>query len=141
MNASLQGKLAAGFILAFLAGAAAGAFFTFYQAQNWRADFARRSHSVAERMRDRIKSQLNLTPDQSAKIEPILDHAVGQLLEIRAETGARVRQVMTETSQALRPVLTDAQRAKLEKIEQGAGGKRGPRIPARRRSGPEQNSL
>ena len=31
MNASLKGKLVAGFILAFLAGGATGAFFTFHQ--------------------------------------------------------------------------------------------------------------
>jgi Spy/CpxP family protein refolding chaperone len=133
MNASLKGKLVAGFILAFLAGGATGAFFTFHQVLNWRADWARHSHSVAERMRDRIKSQLDLTPDQVIKIEPILDHTLNELQRIRVETGARVRQVMGETKQAMKPILTEAQRAKLEKIEAGARAKGGPRSPARRR--------
>lgn len=134
MNASLKGKLVAGFILAFLAGGVTGAFFTFHQVRNWRADWARHSHSVAERMRDRIKSQLDLTPDQVARIEPILDHTLKNLQQIRAETGARVRQVMGNTNQAMKPILTEAQWAKLEKIEAGARAKRGPRNPARRRS-------
>jgi Spy/CpxP family protein refolding chaperone len=134
MNASLKGKLVAGFILAFLAGGATGTFFTFHQARNWRTDWTRHSHSVAERMRDRIKSQLDLTPDQVAKIEPILDHTLNELQQIRAETGARVRQVMGETNQAMKPILTEAQWTKLEQIEAGARAKRGPRNPARRRS-------
>jgi Spy/CpxP family protein refolding chaperone len=133
MNASLKGKLVAGFILAFLAGGATGAFFTFHQVRNWRADWTRHSHFVVERMRDRIKSQLDLTPDQVAKIEPILDHTLNELRQIRAETGARVRQVMSETHQAMKPILTEAQWAKLEKIEAGARAKRGPRDPERRR--------
>ncbi len=134
MNASLKGKLVAGFILAFLAGGATGAFVTFHQVRNWRADWTRHSHAVAERMRDRIKSQLDLTPDQVAKIEPILDHTLNELQQIRAETGARVRQVMSETNQAMKPILTEAQWTKLEKIEAGARAKRGSHNPARRRS-------
>ncbi|MGH8094987.1 MAG: hypothetical protein ACREIF_16190 [Chthoniobacterales bacterium] len=139
MNASLKGKLIAGFILAFLAGGATGAFFTFHQTRHWRPDFSRHSHSVVERMRERIQSQLDLTPDQVAKIGPILDHSVSELQQIRAETGARVRQVMNETNQALKPLLSDAQRSKLEKIEKKARAMRAHRRPPRAGT-PEKNS-
>jgi hypothetical protein len=134
MTASLKGKLVAGFVLAFLAGAATGAFFTLHQARNWRADLGRHSHSLAERMRDRIKTQLDLTPDQLARIDPILDHAAGELQQIRQTTGAQVREVMSQANQAIRPLLTDAQRAKLTRIEQNNRAKRGPRNGARHRS-------
>jgi len=133
MNASLKGKLIAGFVLAFLAGCAAGAFFTFHQSRHWRADFGRHPHSLTERMRNRIKAQLDLTPEQLAKIEPILNHATKELQDIRAETGAKVGQVMAETNRALQPELTDAQRARLEKIQQAGPSRDRLRNPSRRR--------
>ncbi len=129
MSSSLKGKLIAGFIFAFLAGSATGAFFAIHQARYWRQDFGRPSHSIAERMRDRIKSHLDLTPEQMSKVDPILDHAVSELQKIRSETGSRVREVMRETNQALRPLLTDAQRANLEKMENDLRRNRGPRKP------------
>ena len=99
MNASLKRKLIAGFILAFLAGGAAGAFLTLHQSQRWR----HHPHSLSERMRDRIKSELDLTPEQFAKVRPILDRAANQLEKIRIESGRNVRQVLAETNRALEP--------------------------------------
>ncbi len=134
MNASWKGKLVAGFILAFLAGAVAGAFLAFHEGRQWHGSFGRHSHSVAERMRDRIKSQLDLTPEQMAKVAPILDRAVHELQQIRSETGAKVRQVMSETDQSLKPLLSEEQRKKLARIEKEGHGKRGLHHPGRRRS-------
>jgi hypothetical protein len=134
MNASLKGKLVAGFILAFLAGAATGAFFTFHEGRQWHGSFGRHPHSVAERMRDRVKSQLDLTPEQMAKVAPVLDRAVNELQQIRSETGAKVRQVMSETDQSLKPLLSDEQREKLARIEKEGHGKRGAHHPSRRRA-------
>lgn len=122
-----KGKLIAGFLLAFLAGGAAGAFFTFHQARHYRPDFEFHRHSLTERMRNRIKTQLDLTPDQLARIGPILDRASQELQEIRDETGAKVRQVMAQTDRALQPQLTNAQRAKLRKIQESGRDRKGPR--------------
>lgn len=121
MNTSLKGKLIAGFILAFLAGGAAGAFFGFRQSRHGLAPFEHHPHSLTERMRSRMKTELDLTPQQLARIEPILDHATQELQKIRTDTGAKVRQVLAETNNALKPELTDAQRARLEKIGQPSG--------------------
>jgi hypothetical protein len=129
MSPSLKGKLIAGFIFAFLAGSATGAFFAIHQARHWRDDLGRPSHSIAERMRSRIKSHLDLTPEQMSKVDPILDHAAGELQKVRTDTGARVREVMDETNQALRPLLTDAQRTRLEKMEKDLRKNRGLRKP------------
>ena len=129
MSPSLKGKLITGFIFAFLAGSATGAFFAIHQARHWREDFGRPAHSIAERIRGRIKSHLDLTSEQMSKVDPILDRAVSELQKIRTDTGARVREVMEETNQALRPLLTDAQRTKLEKMESDLRKNRGPRKP------------
>jgi Spy/CpxP family protein refolding chaperone len=122
-----------GFVLAFLAGGATGAFFTFHPARHWHADFGRHPQLLTERMRNRIQAQLDLTPQQLAKIGPILDHATRELQDIRAETGAKVRQVMAETDRALQPELTDAQRAQLKKIQHAGWDKKSLHGPSRRR--------
>lgn len=133
MTASFKAKLVAGFVLAFLAGGAAGGYITFHHAREWRSEYGHHPHLLTERLRDRVRGQLDLTPAQVAKIEPILDHASRQLQEIRAETGAKVRQVMSETNRALQPELTDAQRSRLEQIQQAGRERKGPRNAARRR--------
>jgi Spy/CpxP family protein refolding chaperone len=137
MTVSFKAKLIAGFVLAFLAGGAAGAFFTFHQARHWRAYFGRHPHSLTERMRNQIKAQLDLTPEQLAKIEPILDHATKELQDVRAETGAKVREVMAETNRALQPELTEPQRARLEKIQKAGRDRKDLRDPSRRSRGRE----
>jgi hypothetical protein len=137
MTASLKARLVVGFVLAFLAGGATGAFFTFHHARHWHADFGRHPQLLTERMRNRIQAQLDLTPQQLAKIEPILDHATQELQDIRAETGAKVHQVMTETDRALQPELTDAQRARLEKIQHAGWDKKRLHGPSRRHGGRE----
>ncbi|MBA3544591.1 MAG: hypothetical protein H0T83_09170 [Chthoniobacterales bacterium] len=132
MNASLKGKLVAGFILASLAGGVTGSFLTFHQGRHWHSDFGHRSPAMADRMRERIMSQLDLTPEQLGRIEPILNRAGKELQQIRSETGDKVRAVLDETNQAVRPLLTDAQRARFETIEKKSRSKRGPRNPGRR---------
>jgi pyruvate dehydrogenase complex dehydrogenase (E1) component len=112
----------------------AGAFFTFHEGREWHGRFGRHSHSVVEWMRDRMQSQLDLTPEQVAKLSPVLDHAAGELQQIRAETGAKVRQVMNETHEAVKPILSDAQREKLAKLEKTPHPNRGVHKPGRRRA-------
>ena len=136
MNTGLKWKLVAGFLLAFLAGGATGGFLVASQARHRRMDFALHRHSLAERMRSRIQAQLNLTPEQLAKTAPIFDQAVNELEKIRAETGARVRQVLADANRALAPELTDAQRTKLEALQKQPRPSRGPRNAPRHRARP-----
>ena len=140
MNASLKRKLIAGFILAFLAGGAVGGLIAFHQTRNWHAEFGRHPHSFTERMRNRITSQLDLTPEQVAKVNPILNHATEELQTIRADTGAKVRQVATETNQALAPLLTDAQRTKLKELQEQSREKVRPHGPHHRHGPPPSDN-
>jgi Spy/CpxP family protein refolding chaperone len=134
MSASLKWKLVAGFVLAFLAGGAVGGFIAFHQTRGWHPEFGRHPHAFTERMRIRMKSQLDLTPEQVAKVDPILNHATEELQKIRADTGAKVRQVANETNQALAPLLTDTQRVKLKELqEQSHHGEGRPHGPHRHR--------
>jgi len=131
MNATLKWKLVVGFILAFLAGSATGAFFAARHSHH--LHLALHRYSFADRMRHRIQVQLDLTPAQREKIGPIFDQAASELQKIRTETGARVRQVIAETERALAPQLTPEQRKKLEEIERESHPQRGLRSRERRR--------
>lgn len=132
MNATLKWKLVVGFVLAFLAGAATGAFFAARHSHHLHLAFHR--YSLADGMRRRIQTQLDLTPAQIEKVGPIFDQAASELRKIRAETGERVRQVVTETERSLTPQLTPEQRKKLEQIEQESHSERGLRRPGHRRN-------
>ncbi len=115
MNSALKWKLLVGFLLAFLAGGATGGFLaTSHARQN--ANLAHPHPWLVDRMRSRMQAELDLTPEQIEKTTPIFDRAASELEKVRAETGARVRQIMAEANRALGPELTDAQRAKLDAL-------------------------
>lgn len=68
-------------------------------------------------MRDRLRTELNLTPEQVAKISPVIDKTAAQLAEIRRDTGRRVHEVMMNAHREMAANLTEDQRLKLQEIE------------------------
>ena len=116
MNRSLQWKLIAGFILVFIAGGTTGAFFAVSHSRHIFIE----SHDpdiMFERMRQRLRVELKLTPEQMLKISPIIKKSTSQLEQIRAETGQRVHETFVQAHREMSVYLTDEQRAKLQKIE------------------------
>src|SRR5678815_3298818 len=105
MNRALQWKLIAGFLLVFVAGGITGAFFGGSYA---RYHFFELHHPerIGGRMKERLRAELNLTPEQVAKISPIVDKTTAQLREIRRDTGQRVHQVMVEAHRQMATNLT-----------------------------------
>jgi Spy/CpxP family protein refolding chaperone len=117
MNRALQWKLIAGFVLVFLAGGITG---TFVGGSYARHHFLQlhRPERIGAQMKDRLRAELNLTPEQLAKISPIIDRTASQLRDIRRDTGQRVHQIMADAHQQMADNLTDQQRQKLQQIEQ-----------------------
>jgi Spy/CpxP family protein refolding chaperone len=117
MNRALQWKLIVGFILVFVAGGITGAFFGGVYAQH---HFFRLHHPqlIGSRMKERLRAELNLTPEQIAKISPIIDKAAVQLREIRRDTARRVHETIGEAHRQMAVNLTDEQRQKLQQIEE-----------------------
>jgi Spy/CpxP family protein refolding chaperone len=116
MNRALQWKLIAGFILVFIAGGMTGAFFAVSHSRRIFIE----SHEpgmMSERMRERLRVELKLTPDQMAKISPIIEKSATQLEQIRMETGRKVHETFLQTHREMSVYLTDEQRAKLQRIE------------------------
>ena len=117
MNRALQWKLIAGFLLVFLAGGVTGAFVGAAHARHF-FFMAHHRAVISERMRERLQRQLDLTPEQVAKVSPIIDNAAAQLQQVRRDTGRRVHEIMTERDRQLASIITEEQRQKLQRIEE-----------------------
>ena len=117
MNQALQWKLIAGFLLVFVAGGITGAFVGGTYARHHFFE-VHHPERIGARMKERLRAELNLTPEQLAKISPIVDKTTVQLRDIRRDTGRRVREVLTDAHRQMAATLTDEQRQKLQQIEQ-----------------------
>ena len=117
MNQALKWKLIAGFILVFVAGGISGAFLGGLYARHLFFGF-HQPEQIGARMKERLRGQLNLTPEQVAKISPIIDKTAVQLREIRRETAGRVHETITAAHNEMAANLTDEQRQKLQQIEE-----------------------
>jgi Spy/CpxP family protein refolding chaperone len=66
---------------------------------------------------DKIGQMLNLTPDQTAKVQPILDQAKPQLKAIHQDAMQKSKAVMDSTMAQIRPLLTAEQLQKLDDMK------------------------
>ena len=114
MNKSLRWKLILAFVLVFLAGVACGFFGTFHM----HYFFARMdSESMAQQMKQRLHTELKLTPQQMQQISPIIDRAASQLKTKREQTMRDVHEIFEQTHRDMQPFLTPEQRTRLEELE------------------------
>ena len=99
----------------FLTLAAAGLIildgFAVVQAQSPRGGGGR-GHAV-----ERLTDGLNLTPDQQAKIQPLIDQAKPQIAEIHREAMQKMKAVVDDTASQIRPLLTPEQQKKFDAIQ------------------------
>jgi Spy/CpxP family protein refolding chaperone len=117
MNQALKWKIIAGFVLVFVAGGITGAAVGGLYARHH--FFAlHRPERIGTRMKERLRAELKLTPEQLTKISPIIDNTAVQLRDIRRETGRRVHQTISDAHREIAANLTDEQRQKLQQIEQ-----------------------
>jgi Spy/CpxP family protein refolding chaperone len=117
MNQVLKWKLIAGFLLVFVAGGIAGAALGGFYARHLFFEF-HHPRLVGARMKERLRTELSLTPEQVAKVSPIVDKTAAQLQEIRRDTGRRVHEIMADAHKEIAANLTDEQRQKLQQIEE-----------------------
>src|SRR2546423_11590310 len=116
MKSALKWKLIAGFLLVFVAGGITGMALGGLYARHLFFEF-HHPRLVGVRMKERLRTELSLTPEQVAKVSPIVDKTAAQLQEIRRDTGRRVHDVMARAHKEIAANLTDEQRQKLQQIE------------------------
>src|SRR4029077_3412868 len=117
MNGRLKWQLAFAFLLVFAAGATSGGLFSSMHMRHRFLFGPPHSGEMGDRFREHMKRMLDLTPEQAAKIGPIIDSTSAKLEAIRVETAQRVRKTMEESEQQILPDLTPNQQAKLQKMK------------------------
>jgi len=66
----------------------------------------------------KVIEALDLTADQKAKVQPIIDQAKPQIAAIHEEAMLKVKALMENTTAQLRPLLTAEQQTKLDTLKQ-----------------------
>ncbi len=117
MNQALKWKLITGFVLVFVAGGIAGAALGGFYARHLFFGF-HHPRMIGARMKEQFRSELRLTPEQMAKISPIIDKTAAELQQVRRDTGRRVGEIWMEAHQQITPNLTDEQGQKLQQMKE-----------------------
>jgi Spy/CpxP family protein refolding chaperone len=66
---------------------------------------------------EHLTKALDLTPDQQAKIQPIIDQAKPQIKAARQESRQKVQAIRENTMAQIRPILTPAQQQKFDALK------------------------
>jgi protein CpxP len=109
----------------------------------------RRGGGGPEQRLERMAKELNLTPDQQAKVKTILEDGRGKMMALRQDTSVsqedkrtKMGELMKAESLNIKVVLDDTQKAKFDEMEKHErermrdGGGRGPGGPPPQGSAP-----
>ncbi|MDQ6764976.1 MAG: hypothetical protein M3Z22_02595 [Verrucomicrobiota bacterium] len=66
---------------------------------------------------EHLTKELDLTPDQQAKVGPIVDQAKPQIQAIHREAMEKTRTIMENAAAQIRPLLTPQQQVKFDAIK------------------------
>ncbi len=99
----------------FVAGGISGGALGIYEAKS-RLFSPPGEREMALHMRNRLQARLGLTPEQMAKITPIVENAASELRSIRVETAQRLNKVFEDSYSQVSAVLTPDQRPKLDEM-------------------------
>lgn len=76
-----------------------------------------RGHRMEFKM-EHLTKDLDLTPEQKAQIDPIMEQVKPQIKAIHEEAMKKSQAVMAESMAKIRPLLTPAQQAKFDKMKE-----------------------
>jgi Spy/CpxP family protein refolding chaperone len=110
-------------VLIFIAGAVSGAALSLVLAPHFLHP-RMRPHDPArikQDMMDGLTRELQLTPDQQGKIQPIIGDAARQMHDVHQDEVQRISQIFKLTNDQIAPLLTADQKAKLDKLEAEGG--------------------
>src|SRR2546423_3348275 len=74
-------------------------------------------HMMMENPLDHLSKDLNLTDDQKAKVQPIIDQAKPQMAAIHKEAMEKMHALMESAGVQIRPLLTPEQQVKYDAMK------------------------
>jgi Spy/CpxP family protein refolding chaperone len=87
------------------------------QAQDPGQDWKNRRDHKRGNVLEHMTKNLDLTPEQQAKIQPILDQAKPQIVAAREEAMGKMKAIRDATRAQIRPLLTPAQQQKFDALQ------------------------
>lgn len=66
---------------------------------------------------EHLSETLNLTPDQKAKVQPIIDQAKPQIAAIHQEAMDKMKTIVESSTTQIRPLLTPQQQEKFDSLK------------------------
>ncbi|MEN3370683.1 MAG: motif family protein [Verrucomicrobiota bacterium] len=87
------------------------------QAQDPGRDWKNRRHRDGGNILEHMTKNLALTPEQQAKIQPILDQAKPQVIAARQEAMGKMKAIRDATRAQIRAVLTPEQQQKFDALQ------------------------
>ena len=109
-------KLATYVLAIVLAGAASGALVA-WQVSRRTPVAPLPPAEIGARLRARFQTQLDLTPEQRRKVDPMIDQAMRRVETIRQETASHVFANVSALHEQMLTVLTPEQKARFEELE------------------------
>ncbi len=109
-------KLIAGIALVFLLGALAGAFGAGFYFKRHLDDFLE-GGPPKEKIIHRLTRDLDLTPEQQKKIEPIIAEAHEKLKELRQKSYPAMKEIRENSFALMKKELNEEQQKKLENLK------------------------
>jgi Spy/CpxP family protein refolding chaperone len=100
----------------FIAGAVSGAMVAYHKAETspFRVD---RTKEIADHIRQRLETKLDLTPEQAKKIEPAIEKAAEELEASHRDCLNRISAALDKMHLEIAPVLGPDQQAMLKQLE------------------------
>ena len=116
MSNLTKGKAIFYLVAIFIAGAACGTLLG-YATGRQQAVSPARQKEMSERTLRRLETRLNLTPDQIAKVKPIVEQNSAAMQSIHRESWQRVSETFRRMNAQIAGYLTEEQKRKLEAME------------------------
>jgi len=118
MNHLTRTKVVSYLAVIFIAGSVTGAVIGWNGAQNRRMK-PPSPRNFCERVREKLRTELNLSPAQVEKLDPLLERQARQVEEIHGRTVQQVNEVIRSFNTEIADVLnlSEAQRQKLSEME------------------------
>ena len=115
MTGITQTKLAAYLAVIFVAGAVSGSVITLRKAQAKSQPPS--MEKVCHKMQDRLRTSLELTSEQSAEIQPILDRTAQEIKKIHSRTMQEIEAAICRGHEQLAKHLNPQQRLRLDQLD------------------------
>lgn len=117
MNELSKGKAIFYLVAIFLAGAVGGTVVGYTYGKRQGFPPPPRPSEMARHIMARFQSQLELTPEQIEKIQPLVEQTTANMDDIHRESWHQVSEGFKKLSQQITEYLTEGQRKKLEAME------------------------